>query len=271
MHGSLWGRTERWEDRQTDRQPPRTVHPQAPATAGPGDATAVAPHCRYPAALAGGWHRRRPAGVTGATGPQSHRPRRHQRRHPHCHQHPHPAGPDPLPSRRRRRQRRAADGQTDGWTEPTRGLCPFGGVSPQGCPSAGVLHPGQGVPVLVQLSGCPRVGVPVAPCCPCSGPRGPSPGVPGCPRVVLVQAWVSLGCPCSRVPGVSLRGPVCPQPGLGVLGVSLCRCVPVSNCSRAVSPRVSLCGVSPGGEQTGRGRALSPPCRGLRGAQPGSA
>lgn len=189
-------------------------------------------------------------GVMGVGGPQSH--------HSHCH--PHPAQPDPLPSRRTDRARTTGCRQTDA-ANPQPGSLWVGvtpGVSLSKCPS-----PGVGVPVLVQFSGCPQHSLTVPaqlslrslPRCLGVSLHGPCPGRGVCPQEFLP------GCPAVGVP-------VCPQPGLGVSG---CPCpsllqgyVPVRGLPQ-LSPQLSP------GQQTGRGRAPSPPRRGLQGAQPSSA
>ena len=298
MHRSLRGRTGGGMDRQTP--PPAVLHPegvhaQAPAAvhrtpaavqypSPRGPVTRLpSPQLATPVPLPPRTLRRvlaPPAPVTGATGHRATARAVTRTLHGLTHL---PAGADAqaVP------HRRAADGRMDGrmdaahprpgplWVgvTPRVSLCrcpsPRVGaslrvcrVSPRWCGSLGVR-----VRVsLVRLSLWARGYVRVCPGC-------PSPGVSGCPRVVLVQAWVPVGCPCA---GVSLRGPCLCVPDQGWVSqgcpcTGVPACPSLSGCSRAVS----LCGVPPGSppadRQTGSGRAPSPPRRGLRGAQPGSA
>lgn len=173
-------------------------------------------------------------------------------------------------------------GRTDRRTLPTHGLGLCGWVSARGgVPLQESFTQGRGVPVWVQLAGCPwcppTVPVSVCPAVPAqvflwSLPRGlrVSPHGP-CPRVGD-PVWVSPGYPCTVpvssqaglvIPRVSLS-PGCPCPhSIPVPLWRLQGCVPLwGHPSCPPPPRVPC---RQGGAEP------SPPRRGLQGAQPGSA
>lgn len=178
-------------------------------------------------------------------------------RHPPCTGSPAPPAACPTAQH----TRMGMDRQTGGRCPPVAWV-PFRWVSPQGCPSAGVLHLALGCPSAGVVLGCTGTPLysPILPVvcgyvrvssCPCSGVlRVPSQGS------LDVSVWPCAGLGAPIRSGCPHQGWV-PPSGVSLSHPHLSLCLSPSSCSRTTSMRVSS--------------QLSPPCRGLRGAQPSSA